>query len=63
MQQGDAEHQAGDEADGDLQPRVGEPDDNGQPTARQRRDQDEHTVNRQQPTGRNHGASDNPSGC
>ena len=54
MEQGDAEHQARNEADGDLQAGVGEFDEQGQPTAGQRREKNEHTVNRQQPTGRNH---------
>ena len=54
MQERKAEHQAGDEADGDLQARVRESDDERQPTAGQGGDKHEHTVNRQQPTGRNH---------
>ena len=54
VEQGDAEHQTGHEADRHLQARVGKPDENGQPTARQRGYQHEPAINRQQPTGRNH---------
>ena len=54
MEQGNTEHQAGNEADRDLQPGVGQPEENGQPTARQRREQHKPAINRQQPTGRNH---------
>jgi hypothetical protein len=54
MQERDAEHQARHETDGDLQTGVGEFDENGQPAARQRREKNQHTINRQQPTGRNH---------
>ena len=51
MEQGDAEHESGHEADGHLQPRVGEMDGQQQPAARQRRKQDQRAVNDQQPPG------------
>ncbi len=52
MEQGDAEHQSGDEADGNLQPRVGEMDEQQKPAARQRSQQDQRAVKCQQPRGR-----------
>jgi hypothetical protein len=54
MEQGDAEHEPGDKADGDLQAGMRQSDKKGQPTARQRCEQHKQTINRQQPTGRNH---------
>jgi hypothetical protein len=54
MEQGDAQHQAGNKTDGNLQARMGKPNDDRQPTARQRRNENESAINRQQPTGRNH---------
>jgi hypothetical protein len=55
VEQGDAEHEAGDEADGHLQPRVCKMDEQQQPAARQRGQQHQHAVDGQQPAGRNHG--------
>src|SRR5579871_4034023 len=63
MQQRDAKHQACDEADRGLQSSMGQLNDNGQPTTKERSQQDKRTIYHQQPTGRNHDASHNPSGC
>ncbi len=45
MKQGDAEHESGDEADGDLQPRVRQMDEQQEPAARQRSQQDQRAIN------------------
>ena len=55
MQQGDAEHEARDKADGHLQTGVGQVDEERQPAARQRGEQYEQAIKNQQPRGRNHG--------
>src|SRR3569833_1084954 len=54
VEQGDAQHKAGDETDSNLQARMSKPNENRQPPARQRCDENEPAINRQQPTGRNH---------
>jgi len=57
MQQRDAQHEAGHETGRQLQARVGGTDDQQQPAARQRGQQHQPAVDRQQPIGRNHGFS------
>ena len=55
MQHRDAEHQAGDEADGQLQPGVREADHEREPASGQRRGQNESAVNGEHPARRHHG--------
>jgi hypothetical protein len=48
MEQGDAKHQSGDEADGDLQSRMRQMDEQQEPAARERSQQHQQTINTQQ---------------
>ena len=56
MQQGNAQHEAGHQADGDLQARMSGPDDQQQPAAGQRSQQHQQAINGQQAVGRNNGS-------
>ena len=57
VQEPDAEHETGDEADGDLHPPVGEVDPDRQPAADQRRQQDQPAIEEEQHPGRHQDTS------
>src|SRR5262245_49419484 len=61
MEQGDPEHEAGDEADGHLEACMSELDDQREPASGEGGEQHQCAVGEQQPPGRNHAGSDNLS--